>query len=443
MKSGSQEEPPASVVSKGPKQVGDIRARWAWVEPVVWTDRMLAALETGVKGGVWFSLVDKVHSEKTLRASWERVRGNRGSGGVDGVTVGRFAKDVEERLCKLSVSLMEGKYQPLPVRRVWIPKTDGRRRPLGIPAVRDRVVQGALRSVLEPIFEKEFSEHSYGFRPGRGPKDALRRVDRLLKEGYVYVLDADLKSYFDTIPHEKLMKVVSGRIADGRVLELLELYLKQGVLEGMRGWTALKGTPQGAVISPLLSNIYLDPLDRKMKESGFEMTRYADDFVIQCRSGSEAERALAILRQWVEQSGLQLHPEKTRIVDMSQPGGFDFLGYHFERDRHWPSRKSLRKFRDRIRGKTKRTNGHSMDQIIKEVNKTTRGWFEYFKHGNRTTLKILDCWIRMRLRSILRKRHGGRGRGRGCDHRRWPNAYFASYGLFTMREAHMAACRSR
>jgi RNA-directed DNA polymerase len=443
VRSGSQEERPATVVGRLPKQAGDIRARWAWVEPVVWTDRMLAALEQGVRGGVWFSLVDKVYSQKTLRASWERVRANRGSGGVDGMTVERFGMDVEERIGKLSASLREGKYQPLSVRRVWIPKSDGRRRPLGIPAVRDRIVQGALRSVLEPIFEKEFSEHSYGFRPGRGPKDALRRVDRLLKAGYTHVVDADLKSYFDTIPHEKLMELVSERVADGRVLKLVGMYLKQGVLEGMRGWTPLQGTPQGAVISPLLSNVYLDPLDHLMKGSGFEMTRYGDDFVIQCGSESEAEKALELLRQWVEGSGLKLHPDKTRVVDMSKPGGFDFLGYHFERDRHWPSDKSLRKFKDKIRGKTKRTNGHSMKEIITEVNKTTRGWFEYFKHGNRTTLRSLDGWIRMRLRSILRKRHGGRGRGRGCDHRRWPNAYFAAYGLFTMQEAHIDACRSR
>jgi RNA-directed DNA polymerase len=439
----SQEGQPAGVELSSPKQAGDIRGRWLWVEPAVWTDRMLASLEEGVKGGVWFSLVDKVYSVKTLRASWERVRTNRGSGGVDRVTVDRYSEDAEERLCRLSEMLREGKYQPLPVRRVWLPKADGSRRPLGIPAVGDRVVQGALRVVLEPIFEKDFSEHSYGFRPGRGPKDALRRVEGLLKEGYRYVVDADLRSYFDTIAHERLMELVRQRIADGHVLKMLEMYLKQGVLEGMRGWTPDKGTPQGAVISPLLSNIYLDPLDKLMKGSGLEMTRYADDFLIQTRNRTEAEKALEILQGWVEQTGLELHPDKTRIVDMNERGGFDFLGYHFERDGHWPSGKSLKKFKDKIREKTKRTNGHSMEQIVREVNLTTRGLYEYFKHSNRTTLRDLDGWIRMRLRSILRKRHGGRGRGRGSDHHRWPNTYFATYGLFTMREAHMRACQSR
>jgi RNA-directed DNA polymerase len=398
---------------------------------------MLTALETGVKGGVWFSLMDKVESARGLAAAWERVQANRGSDGVDQVTVERFARDAETRLSELSDQLKKGLYKPLPVRRVYIPKPDGRQRPLGIPAVRDRIVQTALRNVLEPIFEKEFGEHSYGFRPRRGTKDALRRVDGLLKEGFCYVVDADLKSYFDTIPHDRLMALVKEHIADGRVLTLLEAYLEQGVMEGLREWQPTEGTPQGAVISPLLANIYLHPLDRLMRDAGYEMTRYADDFVVQCRTPEEAACAMEMIRQWAIAAGLTLHPEKTRIVNADERGGFDFLGYHFERGYRWPKSGSLKKFKDAIRSKTKRKNGKSLGEIIARVNQTTRGWYGYFKHSHWNVFPRLDGWIRMRLRSILRKRAGRRGRGRGRDHQRWPNVYFQAQGLFTMREAHV------
>lgn len=443
MKAGPEEGQPARVSRRvGTKQAGDIRARWAWVEPAVWTDRMLAALQEGVKGGVWFSLIDKVYSMGSLRASWQRVRSNRGSSGVDSQTVERFARDADQRLARLSQSLKDGSYRPLPVRRVYIPKPGGRRRPLGIPAVADRIVQGSLRNVLEPIFERRFCPHSYGFRPGRGAKDALRRVDGLLKQGYRWVVDADLQSYFDTICHERLMERIKEQVADGRVLSLIEAFLKQGVLEGLRQWTPLQGTPQGAVISPLLANIYLHPLDDLLREAGHEMTRYADDFVILCRSSQEAQRALALVEGWTEQAGLTLHPDKTGIVDMAEPGGFEFLGYHFECGRRLPRKASLQKLKDTIRRKTRRTSGHSLEAIIADVNRTLRGWFEYFKHSHVYVFGRLDAWIRMRLRSILRKRIHLSGRGRGRDHHRWPNAFFAARGLFTMSRAHALACQS-
>lgn len=397
---------------------------------------MLTALEAGVKGGVWFSLMDKVESPRALQAAWSDVQANRGSGGVDRQTVQQFAQDVDQRLVRLSAALKTGSFQPLPVRRVYIPKADGRQRPLGIPAVRDRVVQTALRNVLEPIFERQFAEHSYGFRPGRGAKDALRRVDGLLKAGYRYVVDADLKSYFDTIPHERLMLLVGEHVADSRVLGLVTAFLKQGVLEGMREWKPTGGTPQGAVVSPLLANIYLHPLDVLMRDAGYEMTRYADDFVVLARTEQEARHILGLIQQWVEQAGLTLHPEKTRIVDTHAPGGFDFLGYHFERGRHWPRQSSLRKLRDAIRSKTPRKSGQSLSAIIADVNRTTRGWYGYFKHSRPWVFRALDKWIRMRLRSILRKRQKRRGRGRGADHQRWPNAFFNAHGLFSMLAAH-------
>jgi RNA-directed DNA polymerase len=297
--------------------------------------------------------------------------------------------------------------------------------------VQDRVVQKALLATIEPIFERDFAEQSYGFRPGRGCKNALRRVDHLLKQGYGWVVDADLKSYFDTIPHEQILRRIEEKVADGRVLELLRKYLQQGVLENLREWQPEAGTPQGAVISPLLSNIYLDPLDHLIAVSGFEMVRYADDFVILCHSEAEAGTALTLVQQWTTEAGLTLHPEKTRIVDATQRGGFDFLGYHFERGQKWPRSKSLKKLKDALRAKTKRTNGQSLQTIIANVNRSAQGWFSYFKHSHRYTFEPLDRLLRTRLRSILRHRNRRRGRGRGADHRRWPNNFFAEQGLFS------------
>jgi RNA-directed DNA polymerase len=405
---------------------------------------MLTALEQGVKGGVWFSLMDKVEAPTALAAAWRRVQANRGSGGVDRQTVEQFATEAHARLAELSRSLKDGTYRPLPVRRVYIPKPDGRQRPLGIPAVRDRIVQTALRNVLEPIFEVTFCPHSYGFRPGRGAQDALRRVEDLLKAGYRHVVDADLKSYFDTIPHDRLMTRVKQRVADGRVLSLVQAFLDQGVLEGMREWTPTQGTPQGAVMSPLLANLYLHPLDVLMRDAGFEMVRYADDFVVMCRTAAEAQRALEQIQTWVQDAGLTLHPEKTRIVSLDEGTGFDFLGYHFEpKGRQWPRRSSLKKFRDAVRRKTRRTNGRCMKAIIADLNPLLRGWFGYFQHSYPTTFTYLDGWIRMRLRSILRGRRGRRGRGRGRDHQRWPNAYFAKQGLFSLYTALLQRCQSQ
>ncbi len=424
------------------KQVGEVRARWAWAEPSVWTDRMLTALEQGVKGGVWFSLIDKVHSPANLFASYAKVAANGGAPGVDHVTIDDFTKRLARNLEKLAVQLRDDTYRPQQVRRVSIPKPGTKEtRPLGIPTVRDRIVQGALRHVLEPIFERQFAEHSYGFRPGRGCKDALRRVDALLKQGHRYVVDVDLKSYFDTIPHDKLLGEVCKHIADGRVLALIEAFLKAGIFDGMREWRPESGAPQGAVLSPLLSNLYLNELDHQMVHAGYEMTRYADDLVIQCRTREEAERALQLVQAWTAQAGLTLHPTKTKIVD-AEIDGFEFLGYRFAKHRRFPRPKSLKKFKEAIRAKTQRTNGRSLSMIIADVNRTLRGWFEYFKHSYRTTFPSLDGWVRMRLRSILRKRQGGRGRGRGKDHQRWRNAYFAEQGLYSLTTAYALASQS-
>ena len=427
------------------KQGREVPPRWAWTEASVWTERMVATLERGIKGGKWYSLIDKVWKLENLQRAARQVQANGGAAGVDGLSCEAYFKDGPSRLQRLQDKLRKGSYQPSPVKRVWIPKLGSKElRPLGVPTVEDRIVQTAMRKVIEPIFERTFAEHSYGFRPGRGAKDALRRVDQLLKAGKVWVVDADLKAYFDTIPQAPLRARVEEQIADSRVLELLDKLLQQGVMETAKGWQPTeKGTPQGAVISPLLANLYLNPLDQMMARQGQEMVRYADDFVILCESQAEAQEVLERLRQWTEAAGLTLHPVKTRIIDASQRGGFDFLGYHFERGHRWPRQKSRDKFRETIRQQTGRRDPRPMKQIIAKVNRSLRGWFQYFQHSVRNVFAPEDRWVRQRLRTILRRRHKGQGRARGRDHQRWPNAYFAELGLFSLAIARAEASHVR
>lgn len=445
MRAVSDEQRPETVSPEGTKQSGETRlGEWDWVERSVWTARMLEALEEGVKGGVWFSLMDKVFRSSTLEAAWKTVKRNGGGPGTDQQRIENFERRLPEEIARLSEELHGGTYRPRPIKRVHIDKAGSKeKRPLGIPCVRDRVVQAAVRLVIEPIFEKEFTSHSYGFRPGRGCKDALREVDRLLKEGYTHVVDADLTGYFDTIPHSSLMEDIRRYMADGRVLDLLESFLKQDILEGLAQWTPERGSPQGAVISPLLANLYLHPVDMAMAGAGFEMIRYADDLIVLCRSHDEAQRAVDLLGQVVTERGLSLHPEKTRLVDVSVPGeGFDFLGYHFEGGTRWPRKKSLTRLKEAIRLKTKRSNGHSLQCIIDDVNRTLYGWFEYFKHSRRWTFPAIDQWVRRRLRSIQRRRLGYKGISRGLDHRRWPNQFFEEHELFSLAKAHETLLQS-
>jgi len=441
MSAPDEQSPERVSCGSGTKQSEEARSpEWGWVEHSVWTERMLEALRSGVKGGVWFSLIDKVWRPATLEAAWRTVRRNGGSAGSDHQGVKDFERGLGEEIVRLSEELRGGTYRPRPIRRVYIDKPGSReKRPLGIPCVRDRVVQAAVRLVIEPIFERGFAPHSYGFRPGRGCKDALREVDRLLQAGYTHVVDADLKAYFDSIPHRTLLADIEDSIADGRVLELLEGFLKQDILEGLAVWTPEQGSPQGAVISPLLANLYLHPVDVAMAEAGLEMIRYADDLVVLCRSEAEAQRAMDLLDRLVRGRSLSLHPEKTRLVDMTIPGeGFDFLGYHFEGSTRWPRKKSLRKIKDAVRSKTPRSNGQSLAAIIEDVNQTLRGWFEYFKHSHKWTFLSMDQWVRRRLRSILRRRTHHKGISRGFDHQRWPNAFFRAHGLFSLADAHRA-----
>jgi RNA-directed DNA polymerase len=406
---------------------------------------MLSALVNGVKGGKWYSLIDKVCAPATLELAWKKVQANGGAAGVDGQSVERFAAKAEEYLSELATALREGSYRSQPVRRVEIPKGDGRTRPLGIPTVKDRIVQQAARLVIEPIFESGFCDGSYGFRPGRGCHDALREVDRRLKEGYTHVVDADLRSYFDTIPHAHLMARIGERISDGRLLDLIGGWLTAEILQDLKRWTPEEGTPQGAVISPLLANIYLDPLDRLMAGHGYAMVRYADDFVILTKNHVEAEAALTMVKGWVAENGLVLHPDKTRIVNCRKKGnGFEFLGYRFERDRRHVRKKSLDKIKEAIRKKTPRTRGQSLAFVIVDLNRTLRGWFGYFKHAHPWTFLLLDQLVRRRLRAMLRKQSRRSGFGKAhSDHQRWPNAFFANAGLFAFYPAWQTARQPR
>ena len=436
------EDKPATVPMA--QQAGAAHPLWKCAKPCVWTVRMLTTLIEGVKGDKWFRLIDKVFSERNLFAAYRQVASKRGAPGVDHVTVDEFGRQIPENLWQLSDALKADTFRPQSIRRVYIPKPGTKEtRPLGIPTVRDRIVQAAIVNVIEPIFERDFAAHSYGFRPGRSCKDALRRVDQFLKAGYTHVVDADLKGYFDSIPHERLMDRLRTRIADGRVLSLIRSFLQAGILDDGSEWTPVSGAPQGAVLSPILSNIYLDPLDHLMAQSGFEMVRYADDFVILCRTADEAGRALELVRTWVAENGLTLHPTKTHVVD-SRTNSFTFLGYEFHGRQHWPRKKSLQKLKEALRGKTRRTSGRSLQRIVADVNRTLRGWFVYFQHSTRRSVyRDLDGWLRMRLRSLLRRRQGGHGVAR-CQSAsyRWPNRFFADRGLFSLATAHGLVGRS-
>ena len=437
-----------SLVSEKTKQEQDteiceIRQRWQWVESSIWTDKMLTALEKGVKGGKWFSLCDKIFDSANLFNAWLKVRANKGGLGIDNISIEKFRRHAESNILKLAEKLRNDSYRAQAVKRVMIDKPgSNEKRPLGIPTVIDRIVQTAIRNVIEPIFEKDFAEHSYGFRPGRGCKDALRVLDKYLKEGYQYVVDADLKGYFDTIPKDRLMNLVQMKIADGRVLKWIEMYLNQSIFDGVKTWTPETGTPQGAVLSPLLANIYLDPLDKLMANKGYNMIRYADDFIVICKTREASLKALEIITEWTIENGLILHPEKTKILD-AEVDSIEFLGYRFFKGKKYPKDKSIKKYRDSIRKHTRRTNSSSLAQIIKKITPIMRGWFEYYKHSYKTTFPEIDGRTRRRLRSILKKYEKRSGIATTYrDNIRYPNKIFEDAGFFSLTKAHQELCRS-
>ena len=414
-----------------------------WAQHVVWTDRMLETLlENKVRGGKWHTLIDKVYAPLNLYAAACKVTGKKGAAGVDGQSCEAFEEHllVETRI--LSDQIRDQTYRPNAVRRVQIPKAGkpNETRPLGIPTVRDRVVQKAILNVIEPILDHQFHDRSFGFRHGRGAHDALRIVEQKLQEGYVYVVDADLKGYFDTIPKDRLMVLIKEHISDSRLLKLFQLFLDQSIMEELREWTPVAGVPQGAVLSPVLSNLYLNPLDHKMADAGFEMVRYADDFVVLCRSALEAQAAMDTIRSWVEQTGLTLHPTKTKIVD-SRTESFVFLGYSFRGDKIYPRRESLAKMKARLTELTPRGRSGSIESIAKELNPILRGWFYYFRHCRWTIFTELDAKLRGRLRRLLLMRHRNNPERLPRNHR-WPNDYFTAAGLISLREAHLRFAQS-
>jgi RNA-directed DNA polymerase len=369
------------------------------------------------------SLIDKVFSRKNLELAWEKVKKNRGSAGIDEVTIAQFEAREEEYLDLLHRKLRTGTYRPQPVKRVEIPKSEGGVRKLGIPAVLDRVCQQALVQRMEPIFEPTFLESSFGYRKGRSPHDAMRKVWQELNTGYGWIVDADLRQFFDTIDQEKLIDLIAEEISDSRVLQLVRAMLRAGAMEGGYWKPTLTGVPQGGVASPLWSNIFLTPFDRKMAQEGFRLTRWADDFVVLCQTREEAQRALAIATQVLrEELGVELHPQKTRIVHVSQ--GFEFLGYKVKqgtghrlpaskrRGRSHPQNlyaipreKSVQRFQEQIRALTRRKAPLKLRAVIERINPVIRGWGHFYRKADvRRLFHRLDRWIEHRIYSFLAKR---------------------------------------
>jgi RNA-directed DNA polymerase len=363
------------------------------------------------------SLIDKVYKRKNLEMAWEKVRANRGSGGVDGQSLTDFAEQSEQQLGRLHRELLEESYQPQPVRQVPIPKEGkpGAYRMLGIPAVYDRVCQQALLNRLEPIFEPVFDEANFGYRRGRSTQDALRKVWREIKSGREWIVDADLKDFFGSVDHAKLLALVAQRIADGRVLRLIEAMLRAGSYGQGRLFPTERGTPQGGVVSPVLSNILLTPFDWEMRSKGYQLTRYADDWVITCKSAAEARAAVAAAQRILNELGVQLHPQKTRIVHVEH--GFEFLGYKIKRGKRlrlppgkirsgaqsgalyaFPREKSIRRFMDQVRQCTRRRVPLKTRELIEQLNPVLRGWGHYYKRAHvRLLFNRLDRWIVRRI----------------------------------------------
>ena len=371
------------------------------------------------------SLIDKVYKRKNLEMAWEKVKANRGSGGVDGQSLEAFESQLGQQLDRLQRELKDDVYRPLPVRQHPIPKRDkpGEYRVLGIPAIYDRVCQQALLNRLEPLFEPLFDDASFGYRRGRSPKDALRKVWKEIQTGAEWIVDADLRDFFGSADHEKLLMLVRQRVADGRVLRLIEAMLKAGSSKRGRFYPTERGTPQGSVVSPLLSNILLTPFDREMRRRGHQLTRFADDWVITCKSAAEARAAIDAAGRILKQLGVELHPQKTRIVHVQY--GFEYLGYKIKRGKRklslpgskirsgaregalyaYPKDKSIRRFMDQVRQRTKRKMPLTTPELIAALNPLLRGWGEYYKRAHvRKLFNRLDRWIVHRLWSHRYKR---------------------------------------
>jgi RNA-directed DNA polymerase len=406
----------------------------------------------------WYSLIDKVDALPNLQRAWQQVAANDGAPGSDGLTIAKFRENADQRLEALSADLRAKAYRPQPVRRVFIPKPGGGRRPLGIPSIRDRIVQQALRQILEPLFEAKFSSRSHGFRPEKGCATALSVVDRAVKHGYQWVVDADLQAFFDTVDHHKLIAALNEEIADGSVLNLITQILKAGVFlpETAAVEPTELGTPQGGPLSPLLTNVYLHHFDTRMVQAGYGLVRYADDFVIFAKSEGEAAAALTLAREVLEgELGLRLHPEKTRVVSVAH--GFEFLGFHYFRDprteqfRKEVRPQSARRFRAAVRTRTPRlknqrkpkarrltvvrlAKNQRLRRLIADLNRFLRGWHWYFKavwSPYATPFRDLDGYVRQRVRAAITGRVGS-----GWWNQRLSNAVLRELGLIPLDEWH-------
>lgn len=379
----------------------------------------------------WYSLIDKVYSLPSLLESWYEVKKNKGAGGVDKESIEEFERNLNQNLHELHRLLKEKRYIPSPVRQVLIPKPNSKDfRPLGIPTIRDRVVQQAIKRIIEPIFEPKFKDVSYGYRPNRGAREAIQKCKEYIDSGYKWVVDADIASFFDTVNHKLMMKALNEEIADGTLLDLIERFLKSGVMKDGRLSATYEGVPQGGVISPLLANIYLHYFDEVMYERGYRLVRYCDDFVIFTKFGRKAERALEVARQILEGNlMLKLHPQKTKIVHANFDG-FEFLGCLFKSGYIRPKDRSIDSFKDKVRRITRRQQPKKLGMIIERLNPVVRGWGNYFRHGNVKTLYLrLDEWTRMRLRSFLEKK-----KAITHQNQRIRNWQFKSQGLVWLQE---------
>jgi len=374
----------------------------------------------------YYSIIDKVYRLTNLHDAWNAVKANKGSAGVDGETIQWFEAQLNQNLREIQRLLREGRYKPEPVLRHYIEKADGKKRPLGIPTVRDRVVQQAVRQMIEPLFDRDFYTHSYGFRKGHSQHQALDIVKRAKQSGYEYVVDLDIQSFFDNIPHDLLMEKVKTKIADGQVLNLIEMWLKAGVMEDDQFYDTTIGSPQGGVISPLLANIFLDEFDWSMNQQGFPVVRYADDAIIFCKSRNKAKRAHKLAKVILEQGlKLTMHPEKTKIVHFKE--GFRFLGFDFWWDYMVLPEERVKGFQDRIRHLSRRQQGKSTEEMIRKLNEVIRGFANYFKIGNVITkFTRLDEWIRMRVRAYIRQKRSTESNWR------IPNKILAQAGLVSM-----------
>lgn len=411
----------------------------------VWTPAMVEArAKLRSERRKWYLLYDKLHDPRNLNEAWKQVEANGGAPGLSGLTVEQYGESLDYRLEKLGERLRQQQYEVRPIRRKLIPKTDGsgKMRPLGIPEVEDRLVQAAIVRLIEPIFEDKFLACSHGFRPERSAHHALAEVEKAVAGNRPYILDGDIQDCFGSIPQEPLMECVAREISDGKLLRLVRRFVEADIVEEMRRWTPEKGTPQGAVLSPLLANIYLHEFDHAMEQAGFQVVRYADDFVVLCGTRGEAEAARAKANEVLSGMGLKLHPEKTRVVD-ARTERFQFLGYEWWPGGRGPRRGSRDKLRDTVRARTPRCSGRSLRQVIADLNPTLRGWYAYFRYSHRAALREQDGFVRRRLRSILRKFSKRRGTARPEDNARYPNRIFHEFGLFSMELAQQQAAGDR